>query len=504
MFDFAAVYQAYRACRSGKRASHHTQCYEVRLLDHLVHTSEALQSRRWSPARSVSFVCTQPKAREIHAADFADRVVHHLLVPKLELLYEPLFIHDSYSNRKARGTHAAVARLQGFMRKASRNGNRRAYFLQLDIRNFFNRIDRRILLDLLLSRLEKAAQQQKIASHEHHQMRWLCAVLLKANAAIGAVRRGSTASFGAVPAYKRLGNAPDGCGIAIGNLTSQFFANVYLNELDQFVKHDLKCNYYLRYVDDFVLLDESEAQLNQWRDQIQTYLSDRLGLELKALNAPVPVSSGCDFLGYVTRPAYRLVRRRAIHHCEEALKQMQQQILRRHGSGISMMLKQALRERLRASICSYFGHYLHAGSFRLEQRMFSRFEWLNAIFELRCTGQGRKLLPLWQPPQVSSFRSQWQWFHHRFSTAIQLIQLGRMFVCAAPDVSTLPEGVQKIMKQDKSPAGLDAMRSASLTALKGVRMQLRRARLAHLFVAEEGYLRGGMKRRVLRLLWQPV
>jgi len=518
MFDFPVLYQAYTACRRGKRASHNTQRYEVNLLDHLVSTSEALQSRRWSPARSVSFICARPKAREIHAAEFADRVVHHLLVPKLEALYEPIFIHDSYSNRKGKGTHAAVERLQGFMRQASHNGNKRAYFLQLDIRNFFNRIDRRTLLRLLQHRLAKAIKQHKIDHCAYAEMHWLCAVLLKDNSADGAVRRGSPASFEAVPAYKKLANAPEGCGIAIGNLTSQFFANVYLNELDQFIKHDLTCSHYLRYVDDFVLIHESDEMLLAWRDQIQSFLSDQLGLELKELNLPVPLSSGCDFLGYVTRPNYRLVRRRAILHCIESLTQIEKKIVRKQSGGITMMLKTEYREQLHASLCSYFGHFLHASSFRLEQNLFSRFAWLNAIFELQYVNKEKQtLLPLWKPMQVISFRSQWLWFHYRFRGVIQLVQIGHVFACADSDLVKLPESVQKFMKKSKSLTGFDSILVAPLAALKSVRAQLRRSRLGHLFVAEEGYLsqgtlsaaggihlgRGGMKQRVLRLLWQP-
>jgi len=504
MFDFPSLYQAYQACRRGKRASHNTQRYEVHLLDHLVSTSEALQSHRWLPARSVSFVCARPKAREIHAADFADRVVHHLLVPRLEALYEPLFIHDSYSNRQGKGTHAAVARLQSFMRKVSRNGKQRAYFLQLDIRNFFNCIDRRVLLGLLLARLDKSLAQQKIGAHAHDEMGWLCGVLLKENAACDAIRRGSPSSFNTVPLYKQLIHAPEGCGIAIGNLSSQFFANVYLNELDQFVKHDLKCRYYLRYVDDFVLLHESEAQLAQWCMQIQQFLHAKLGLELKALNDPTPVSSGCDFLGYVTRSHYKLVRRRAVHHCAESLLQIEKLILRKQCGGTAMLIRQEHRERLRASLCSYFGHFLHASSFKLEQNIFARFAWLKLLFNLRIVdADQRGLLPLWQPQQVNSFRGQWLWFHYHFPGVVQLIQLGRSYVCADTDLHRLPESVRKMMRTGKTITGFAAMRLAPLHALKSVRAQLRKAQMAHLFVAEEGYLRGGMKRRVLRLIWKP-
>jgi len=505
MFDFPAVYQAYIACRRGKRSSHNTQRYEVRLLDHLISTSEALQSRRFSPANSVSFVCTRPKAREIHAADFADRVVHHLLVPKLETIYEPAFIHDSYSNRKDKGTHAAVERLQGFMRQVSCNGKRRAYFLQLDVRNFFNRIDRKVLLGLLQHRLEKALANHALDRAECSEIYWLCSVLLKHNAADGAVKRGSPAEFDAVPTYKRLANAPDGCGLAIGNLTSQFFANVYLNELDQYIKHTLKCRFYLRYVDDFVLLDASEDQLLQWRSAIEDFLAVQLKLELKEVNAPMPISSGCDFLGYITRPNYCLVRKRVIHHCEEKLKILERKIVKRDNHGISIMLKQVNREQLRASLCSYFGHFLHASSFRLEQSIFVRFAWLNWIFHLQYVKKRKPCLQvLWQPVQINSFNSQWYWFHHHFKDFVPLIQLGRCFACFAPDHTKLSQGVLKVMKDAKPIAGFAAMRVAPLSVLKGVRSMLRREQCAHIFIAEEGYARGGMKRRVLRLLWQPV
>jgi len=505
MFDFPAVYQAYIACRRGKRSSHNTQRYEVRLLDHLVSTSEALQSRRWAPANSVSFVCTRPKAREIHAADFGDRVVHHLCVPKMEALYEPVFIHDSYSNRKGKGTHAAVNRLQGFMRQVSCNGKRSAYFLQLDIRNFFNRIDRQVLLGLLQHRLEKALTNHALERAECSEIYWLCSVLLKHNAADGAVKRGSPAEFDAVPAYKRLANAPDGCGLAIGNLTSQFFANVYLNELDQYIKHTLKCRHYLRYVDDFVLLHASERQLLQWRDAIQDFLAVQLKLELKEVNAPMPISSGCDFLGYITRSNYRLVRKRVIHHCEEKLRSLERKIVRQDKYGMSILLKQADREQLRASLCSYFGHFQHASSFHLEQSLFVRFVWLKWVFHLDDEKNRKPYLqPLWKPEQFNFFYSQWHWFDLHFKGFVQLIQLGKCFACFGLEHGNLSQGILKIMKDAKPIAGFDAMRIAPLSSLKGVRAWLRCERCAHIFVAEEGYARGGMKQRVLRLLWQPV
>lgn len=160
-FDFAALWRAYRACRKGKRNTRETQRYEARLLDRLVSTRNALASFDWRPSRTLAFVVSQPKLREIHAATFADRVVHHLLVARLNRLYEPVFIHDSYANRLGKGTHAAVDRLQAFMRSATQSGQRPVYALQLDIANFFNSIHRPTLFRLLQRRLVRAVRRRE-------------------------------------------------------------------------------------------------------------------------------------------------------------------------------------------------------------------------------------------------------------------------------------------------------------------------------------------------------
>lgn len=156
LFCLERVYRAYRACRRRKRGAREVQRYEMALLDRLVETTDDLAARRWRPSRSVCFAVSRPKAREIHAAAFADRVVHHLLVPELEASFEPVFIHDLYSNRTGKGTHAAVRRLAHFMRRATGNGERPAWFLQLDVRNFFNSIDHATLKGLLRHRLDLA------------------------------------------------------------------------------------------------------------------------------------------------------------------------------------------------------------------------------------------------------------------------------------------------------------------------------------------------------------
>lgn len=264
---FKGLYQAYLACRRRKRSTANAQRYAMNALQHLVETEQSLRQRSYTPTTSIRFVAQQPKAREIYAADFADRVVHHWLVPRLECLYEPVFIHDVYSNRKGKGTHKAVQRMQAHMRSiaAQHGGCGQVYFLQLDIHNFFNTINRSILYGLLKKRLAKSQRNGFLSTAQHDFIRWLCWRILNHQPTADAVNKSTQHQWANVPAHKQLEHAAPQCGLPIGNLTSQFFANVYLNELDQFVKHALRCRHYLRYVDDFVLLSRCEQQLLEWQ-----------------------------------------------------------------------------------------------------------------------------------------------------------------------------------------------------------------------------------------------
>jgi len=296
--SLAAVYGAYGACRRRKRGTRNAQRYELKLLDQLVNTAQALSGRVWCPSRALAFVVRRPKAREILAADFADRVVHHLLVPRLDRQFEPVFIHDCFSNRCGKGTHGAINRLLTFLRRAegeAKKTQQRLNFLQLDIANFFYRIHRCRPFELVRQRFERDLRRppydpRHVGQSELDDVLWLTRQLLAGNAAHGAVSRGTPAEFALVPPHKRLINVPAESGLPIGNLTSQFFANVYLNALDQFVKHTLKSRYYVRYVDDIVLLDPDPAVLARWQQQIAVFLEQQLGLRLRDANVLQPVA----------------------------------------------------------------------------------------------------------------------------------------------------------------------------------------------------------------------
>ena len=369
-----SLHRAYRAARYAKKPSHNQMRFEAFWMDGLRDLQQRIAAGTWTPAPTNCFITTRPKAREIHAPDFADRVVHHWLVPQLERVFDPGFIHDSFSNREGKGTHAAVTRLQGFVRQVQ-SGKGGGYFLQLDIKSFFNSIHRPTLWNRLKSRMLSAGVPVEAQRVTH-------ALLRHAPVHQGVVHRSTPAERAAVPPHKRLENANPGCGLPIGNLSSQFFANVYLDALDQFVKHVLKVPRYVRYVDDFVLVHESREQLAIWQQQIEDFLRTELRLELKTDRKLLPLTQGIDFLGYVIYPTHSRVRRRVVSHLRERLGDWQQ----KHVTGNHIRAGSDQLKGIRSVYGSYAGHMQHASSFRLRQGLHRRYPWLHA-----STGVRRKL-----------------------------------------------------------------------------------------------------------------
>lgn len=195
-----ACYVAWLKARRGKRPSANQLAFDAHWIDRLLQLKTDLNTGRWQPASTVSFIVQHPKTREIHAPDFADRIVHHLLVERLEPLFEPAFIHDSYANRQGKGSHAAVERLQEFIR--CRNGV--GWYLQLDIHDFFNSIDWRILYQQLCRRLVQCERRNRLPPAHALALRSLCHKLLTHKVVewvsdpVAAAR---------LPPHKRLANA---------------------------------------------------------------------------------------------------------------------------------------------------------------------------------------------------------------------------------------------------------------------------------------------------------
>lgn len=300
-FPFHSLLQAYYDCRKNKRNSDSALAFEVSLEKNLTQLYEELISGEYRPGTSIYFVVTRPRPREVWAAGFRDRIVQHLLYNHVSKRFIDSFIVDSCACIPARGTLYAVNRLEKKIRSQTQNWSRPSYYLKADFANFFVSINKNVLLGLLKKRI-----------HEPFWMA-LTELILMHDPRVNAEYRGPRKLLNLVPLHKRLGEQPAHLGLPIGNLSSQFFANVYLNELDQFVKHELRVKHYIRYVDDFVILHDSARQLNIWLDEIEQFiptLSASLNPKKTILQ---PIDRGVDFVGQVIKPWHRTIRKRVVN-----------------------------------------------------------------------------------------------------------------------------------------------------------------------------------------------
>ncbi|BAK75777.1 Retron-type reverse transcriptase [Pseudogulbenkiania sp. NH8B] len=290
---------AYYDCRRSKRNSHNALAFEQNLERNLCQLYDELASGTYSPGRSICFVVTRPKPREVWAADFRDRIVHHLLYNHIAPRFHASFITDSCACIPGRGTLYAAERLEAKVRRITQNWSRPAFYLKCDLANFFVSIDKRVLRDQLAAKIDEAwwlALAEQILFHDPRTDYEL---------------HSSPALVDLVPRHKRLAEQPAHLGLPIGNLSSQFFANVYLNALDQYAKHQLRARHYIRYVDDFILLHESAQWLSATHDQIEAWLPARLHVRLNPAKTILqPVSRGIDFVGQVIKPWHRATRRK--------------------------------------------------------------------------------------------------------------------------------------------------------------------------------------------------
>ena len=377
-FTPQTVLAAYLDCRKRKRGTLNAIAFEQHLSSNLVSLTKSLNDGSYYPGSSICFVVRNPKPREVFAADFRDRIVHHLLVRKLEQYWEKVFIYDSYACRKGKGTLAAVDRLAHFIRSITRNGSRQAYFLQCDIKSFFMSIDKEILWKLLVKGLERQSGKE-----EPKAFRDLLRKVLMHCPTTDFKNKSSEKLWAKVPPEKSLFFAPDGKGLPIGNLTSQFFANVYMNVLDQFVKHVLKVKYYIRYVDDFILLSEDLQQLKTWLERIKIFLQEELKLNLKQISKVASLSSGINFLGYIQHVHYRLVRRRVTFTFRRTLRRVKNKYVCNNVTGKTRRMTWSTLIRTRSVLCSYLAYISHANGKRGFKAALSRHRsWVNRYFTI--------------------------------------------------------------------------------------------------------------------------
>jgi hypothetical protein len=311
---FVALHAAYLQARRHKRGTPSQLRFERDLESNLLALASELEQRTYRLRPSSCFICETPVKREIVAADFRDRVVHHLVYDWIAPTFERQFLHDSYSCRKGKGTLFGIRRVEGFLRAASDDMRRDCWVLRLDISGFFMAIDRARLFALVQKGLGVVLVDPGLLD-------FLLRTLVFADPLAGARFRGSPTDWEGLPSDKSLQGSAPGCGLPIGNLTSQLFANIYLNPLDQFVKRELKLRWYGRYVDDMVFLHPDRAVLAAAIGQVRDFLRDRLGLRLHPCKVHLqPAAHGFPFLGVYVLPFRTYAGRRVVANFRAALR----------------------------------------------------------------------------------------------------------------------------------------------------------------------------------------
>ena len=322
--------QAYLDCRRAKRNTASALLFEERLEHNLCELFDDLANGQYRPGRSICFVITRPKPREVWAAQFRDRIVHHLLYNQIAARFHAGFVAGSCACIPGRGTLYAARRLEADVRSITQNWSRPAHYLKLDLANFFVAIDKAVLHDQLATRITEPWWM------------WLADLVLFHDPRENVELRGRPELLARVPPHKSLFNAPDDTGLPIGNLSSQFFANVHLDTLDQFCKHRIGARHYVRYVDDFVLLHESPQWLNAAHDRIRDFLPAQLGARLNPAKTILqPVERGIDFVGHVIKPWRRTTRPRTVAVAGHRLGSMPADEVFEAGNSYLGLLRQA-------------------------------------------------------------------------------------------------------------------------------------------------------------------
>lgn len=289
-----------------------------------------LLKRTYKPGDYVQFYVRDSKLRMIHKATVVDRIVHHIVSRELEPVFEPTFISHSFSCRKGKGTHKGVIALQKMSLKVSKNNTRICWSLKCDVKKFFASVNQKILFEII---------SKKIGDKDFLDLLWKIIDGFYSD---------------------RTVDMDNKKGIPIGNLTSQFFSNIYMNELDQFIKHKLKVKHYLRYADDFVILSQDKEYLEHLIPPIREFLKDDLDLELHPDKIIFrKLSSGIDFLGYIIFPFHILPRtktkRRMLRKIRRKVKEVK--------------LGKITEDKMNETVQSYLGYISHTNSFKFKKQL---------------------------------------------------------------------------------------------------------------------------------------
>jgi len=358
-FTLEEVFDAYFSCRSNKRNTINALAFELDYESKLIQLWNDLNDGSYQPGKSIAFIVNKPVLREIFAADFRDRVVHHLIINKLNPLFEKEFIQDSYACRLGKGTHHGINRANKFIRQCSKSYTKDCYVLKLDIEGFFMHINK----EILFSRLQKFIEAQ-YKQKDQQLVLEICHKIIFNSPTENCIIKGAAKNWEGLPKTKSLFQSPKNCGLPIGNLTSQIFANFYMSTFDHFMKKELGIRFYGRYVDDFILVHPDKEYLKSLIPVISNYLNNELKLKLHPKKIYLQhFSKGVKFLGTIIKPNRIYIANRTKGNFFNAIQ--------KHNQVMELSHKPSSEDQnaLLSSMNSYLGIMKHYKTYNLRKRM---------------------------------------------------------------------------------------------------------------------------------------
>jgi hypothetical protein len=294
------IYNSYLKARVHKKWKVNTLQFKYLQEINCFKLNKNILSKNYTIKPSLVFLAFKPVKREIFAGDFSDRIIHHLVYNKLNCFCDNLLINDCFSCRKNKGTDYGIKRVAKFFRKSSNNYQKESYVMKLDISGYFMNIDRDKLYHQNKNLVFKYYKHNK---SEINTLLYLLKKIIFNDPTTNCHLKGSISDWQGLPKNKSLFYSKHNTGLPIGNLTSQLFGNLYLNNFDHFVKEKLKCKYYSRYVDDMIFVSPDKNYLLNLIPQIDNYLQKELGLSLHPKKIYVQnIKKGVPFLGMIIKP----------------------------------------------------------------------------------------------------------------------------------------------------------------------------------------------------------
>ncbi|MDE6182980.1 MAG: RNA-directed DNA polymerase [Rikenellaceae bacterium] len=414
------LFDAYYDARKNKRNTVNQLQFEINLEHNIMELYTQISQRRYVTGKSICFVVMKPVRREVFAADFRDRVVHHLVFGYMLAMCERSFIEDSYSCRKNKGTLFGIQRLEKNMRRCSGNYKRESYILKLDLRGYFMSMDKEVLKvkirkmldkfynrtvspndDLYFSMVRKYESLKKERGDggkvtfgeivDFDLLWYLIEIVIDSDCTQNFVFKSKPWEREGLPKSKSLFFSRKGCGLTIGNLTSQLFSNIYLNDFDHFMKRDMKLKHYGRYVDDFYVVHQDREYLVSLIEVVRKRLWDEFRQVLHPNKIYIqPCVRGVDFLGARVKPFSRLVSKRTKVNFRQAMVEIDKEC-----KGEMSFRKAFL---VRSRINSYAGYTKHYKAFGLRRHLMTKGSFFEYMYLSRFCEKSiikRKCLESW-------------------------------------------------------------------------------------------------------------